>query len=196
MKYARYTKETGEIEGLYDTAVHTSIPSRTVEITDEEWSAIVSNPGKYMIDTRTATLVEKSHLTMSEIAAYRLMGQEKVDHAAEAVRRTYLTLTVGQDTIYMWKYQEAVEFARVGTDDHIDDYPLIAADYDAFADAGINKTPHEVANDIIAKHTEARTTAAALEKIRRSAKERIARMNKREDIDLVVQNALTQMENM
>lgn len=196
MKYARYTKETGEIEGLYDTAVHTSIPSRTVEITDEEWSAIVSNPGKYMIDTRTATLVEKSNYTLSEIAAYRLMGQEKVDHAAEAVRRTYLTLTAGQDTIYMWKYEEAVTFKRIGTDDTLDQYPLVEADYSAFNAAGLNKTPHEVAQGIIDKHNEARITAAGLELVRRSAKERIARMNKREDIDLVVQHALTQMESI
>ena len=196
MKYARYTKETGEIEGLYDTAVHNTIPSRTVEITDAEWSNIVSNPGKYMIDIATATVVEKATFTLSEISSHRVAGQQKVDHAAEGKRRTYLTLTAGQDTIYMWKYEEAMAFVATGGNGNLDHFPLLKADYEAFEEAELNKSPLEVAQGIVDKHDEAKATAVALEKIRRSAKERIAKTNSRQQIDDIVSAAQTEMENI
>ena len=196
MKYARYEKDTGNIEGLYDTAVHNTIPSRTVEITDAEWSNIVSNPGKYMIDITTATVVEKTAFTHSEITSHRIAGQQRVDHAAEDKRRTYLTLTVGQDTIYLWKHEEAVNFLNHGSDELLDNYPLVKADYESFQDAGLNRTPTEVAQYIVDKHTEAKATAAALERVRRSAKERIARTNSRAQIDEIVEHAISEMENI
>ena len=198
MKYARYTRGTGEIEGLYDTAVHTTIPSRTVEITDEEWSKIVSNPGKYIIDISTTTpaLVEKERLSLSEIKAHRVAGSQRVDSAAEDKRRAYLTLTVGQDTIYMWKYDEATAFVRAGGTGDINDFPLLKADQEAFEEAGITMTPLQVAQRVVDQHDSAKTTAVALEKIRRSAKERIAKANSRAVIDAIVDNALSEMESI
>lgn len=196
MKYARYTQGSGEIEGLYDTAVHNTIPSRTVEITDEEWSNIVSNPGKYVIDITTTTLVEKTSLTLSEIKAHRISGQERVDHAAEDKRRTYLTLTVGQDTIYMWKYDEADAFVRAGGNANLDNFPLLKADYEAYEEAELGLSPTQVAQNIITRHDAAKATAVALEKIRRSAKERIEKANSRAVIDDIVENAQSEMEKI
>lgn len=196
MKYARYTAGTGAIEGLYDTAVHNTIPSRTVEITDEEWSNIVSNPGKYIIDITTATLIEKEQLTLSEIKAHRTSGEQRVDAAAEDKRRTYLTLTVGQDTIYMWKYDEAKAFVFAGGNGNLDQFPLLKADYEAFEEADISMSPLEVAQRVIDQHDAAKATAVALEKVRRSAKERIAKAKSRAVIDDIVENALSEMESI
>ena len=196
MKYARYTAGSGEIEGLYDTAVHNTIPSRTVEITDEEWSNIVSNPGKYVIDITTGTLVEKERLTLSEIKAHRTSGEQRVDSSAEDKRRAYLTLTAGQDTIYMWKYDEAKSFVLAGGNANLDNFPLLNADYEAFEEAGIAMTPLMVAQRVIDQHDSAKATAVSLEKIRRSAKERIAKANSREVIDQIVEAAQSDMESI
>ena len=196
MKYARYHHETGGLIGLYDDAVHSHLPTRTVAITDELWHTLLTEGHKYVYNL-TSEEWELAPPTFDSIQEMRAVAERRVDQIAEAKRAEYLTLTGGQDTIYVIKYDEAVAFlAAGGNADDVDDYPYVKAEWDAMEIVNANKTPAEVAQDIIDKRNQCVALGAEIERERRSAKERVLREDTQSMIDDIVEYARTQIQEI
>ena len=196
MKYARYHHENASLIGLYDDAVHSSLPSRTVAITDELWRTLLTEGHKYIYNL-TSEEWELAPPTFDSIQEMRAVAERRVDSIAEAKRAEYLTLTGGQDTIYVIKYDEAVAFlAAGGNEEDVEDYPYVKAEWDAMEIVNANKPPAEVAQDIIDKRNQCVAIGAHIERERRSAKERIAREDTQTEIDDIVEYARTQIQEI
>ncbi len=196
MKYARYHHENASLIGLYDDAVHSSLPTRTVAITDELWRTLLTEGHKYVYNL-TSEEWELAAPTFDSIQEMRSVAERKVDKIAEAKRAEYLTLTGGQDTIYVIKYDEAVAFLDAGgVAGDVGNYPYVKAEWDAMEIVNAGLTPAEVAQAIIDKRNQCVAIGADIERERRSAKERIAREDTQAMIDDIVEYARTQIQEI
>jgi len=189
MKYARYDQKDGRLIGLYDDRVHKRLPSRTAPITDEQAEHFVQNGHKYVYNESTGEWVERS-LTYLELEQVREHAQAAVDGMAALKRSEYFTLAAGQDTIYALKYAEALAFLQAGAKE-IDPafYPFLDADYQALRESELTSTPVQVAQRIVERRNACVKAAAQIEKIRRTAKERISRLGGRDPIESTVKRA-------
>ncbi|MGF7441511.1 hypothetical protein [Campylobacter concisus] len=48
MKYAHYDKNTNEILGFYDDAIHNNVPSPNIKLTDEQWQEAIRINANYI----------------------------------------------------------------------------------------------------------------------------------------------------
>lgn len=196
MKYARYHHEDASLIGLYDDTVHSVLPSRCVAITDELWRTLLTEGSKYVYNLVSEEW-ELAPPTFESIQEMRGVGERRVDQIAEARRAVFLTLTGGQDTIYVIKYDEAVAFLAAGGDpDDLDDYIYVRAEWNALEDVNAGLTPAEVAQGIIVKRNQCVALGADIERERRSAKERIARADTQSEITDIVEYARIQIQEI
>lgn len=56
-KLAHYSAESGRVLGLYSSAVHGTIPTPAIEISEGDWLALVEDASVYRIDAATRKLV-------------------------------------------------------------------------------------------------------------------------------------------
>lgn len=196
MKYARYDQKDGRLIGLYDDKVHKRLPSRTVPITDEQAEHFVQNGHTYAYNESTGEWVKRG-LTYLELEQVRKDARAAVDGMAAQKRSEYLTLTPGQDTVYALKYAEALAFVQTyAREGDLDSYPLLEAEYLALRESELAFTPAEVARQILEKRDACVKVIARIEKIRRTAKERISRLSGRDPIEATVKRAAKRLEEL
>lgn len=196
MKYARYDHVDGSLIGLYDDTVHATLPTRTVTISYEFWRTLVHRGQDYAYDTIGQEWVLKN-LTLEAIQKSRTIGERKVDKIAEDRRKDFLTLSGGQDTIYILKYDESVAYLASGGDpEDVDNYIFVKAEWDAMEIVNAGMTPAEVAQAIVDKRNVYVAIGANIERERRAAKERIAIANTKSEIDIIVEYARTQIQEI
>jgi len=195
MRYARYHHEDHRFVGFYDDRV-SAIPSRTVPVSDEEVERLSINGERFAYDTEAGTWVERK-LTYAELESVRKDAQRTVDGLAARKRSEYLTLAAGQDTIYALKYAEALAFLQAGAKE-IDPafYPFLDADYQALRESELTLTPVQIAQRIIERRNACVGASAQIEKIRRTAKERISRLGGRDPIESTVKRAAMRLKEL
>lgn len=152
--------------GFYDSGIHVGnqIPHDAVEITVEEWQALLEGQASGQVISADANgnpvLVTPAGPTLSQAQD---SGLKQIDIEAEALRGVYITANSGQVATYILKYNEATAFKTAG---YTGDVPgLVQAEV-----AAIGGTAQAAADSILAQYAAWTALAASIETVRRTAK--------------------------
>lgn len=181
MKYATID-ENGDPNGFFDDAIHRSIPSGAIKISQDDWQAHVNHD--YRRHDGTGWV---SHTRVRPIHILRASAQKKVDKYAGAARSRYITDAPGQESIYILKDQQARAFAAAGYTGTVP--VLVQADADAL---GI--TVQSAADAIIAQADAWIIIAAEIEAARRRGKAAIDAASDSAAIDAARDMAIAALE--
>lgn len=120
---------------------------------------------------------------------------QAVDMEAGETRKTYITFAPGQAETYIMKATEAKEFLAATAPD-VNNYPMVKAEYEVLVKYDDTIIPADAANYIVATQTQWLTLAAAVEKVRRMAKEDISRATTNQDVNVLKNTAIATLVGM
>lgn len=118
-------------------------------------------------------------LARKYLESARANAEAMIDQAAESARLRYITAGAGQALEYQATEYEAQIFSRTDSDS---DYPMLCAERDALQAAGITLNLADIAGQVLATAQEWRQKAAAIKRVRREAKLRLAQAQSQEAI--------------
>lgn len=118
-------------------------------------------------------------LARKYLESARANAEAMIDQAAESARLRYITAGAGQALEYQATEYEAQIFSSTDSDS---DYPMLCAERDALQAAGITLNLTDIAGQVLATAQEWRQKAAAIKRVRREAKLRLAQAQSQEAI--------------
>lgn len=115
--------------------------------------------------------------------------KQYIDQTAGASRKKSSSSVYGQDDIYREKYEQAVEFIAGGCPSDTSIYPFIEAESKV-----TNKTPNQVAEEIIQKRSEWMDKMVSIEEIRLKGKFEVTNATTEAEIDTARTIAITALQ--
>lgn len=156
-----YSKSQG---GFYDDSIHTTIPSDAVEITVEQWQALLEGQsgGQQIVGDANGNPILQAYPAPA-LPDQKTAALKQIDDDAEALRGLYITANSGQIATYIMKFNDASAFKTAGYTGTVPG--LVQSEM-----AATGQTAQQAADAIIAQYTAWNTLAASIETVRRTAK--------------------------
>lgn len=150
--------------GFFDDTIHPTLPSDAVEITVDQWQALLAGQSEGKIISADADGSPVLTLPAApSLADAKTTALAQIDSEAEALRGKYITANSGQVATYILKYNEATAFKTAGYTGTIPG--LVQSEI-----AATNQTAQAAADSIIAQYNAWASLAASIETVRRTAK--------------------------
>jgi len=182
-RYVHYDISTGEFKGFYSDKTDSTIPSPSIELTDEEYNDYLENFNTRKIDINTQSII--TIVPASDIAGDRMRAKNSVDNSAEAARSRYLTWGAGQAMTYQEKSDEATDYVASGYPADLSSFPFIQAEVNA-----TGKTATQTADDILTQRSAWIAVGAQIEEARLGGKANIDAANSETAIDTARDNVV------
>jgi hypothetical protein len=129
-----------------------------------------------------------------KLAARKLTAYQDLDQQVGAKRTKFLTDAPLQDLTYANKAAEATAHKAAGYPVDLTSYPYIAAELDALLVATPTATPQSACDFICGQEAQINAIGAALEGLRRTAKEQVGIATTVAEIDDIVNGVLVTLE--
>ena len=129
------------------------------------------------------------------LSTVKAEAHKLVDLEAGETRKTYITFAPGQAETYIMKATQAKEFLDDAAPD-VNNYPMIKAEYEVLVKYEPTVTPNDAALYILSTQQQWLMLAAAVEKVRRMAKEDVTRATTNEAVNAVRNGAIATLVGM